>query len=95
MIKNADKCVFVDKDKLNDDAATAITDAAVKLQPGKILVYQLGRHGNFPRDVYGRDAVKIAAMGVASRLKLALVQWPNGPAHDSNRTWCFGLQKPA
>ena len=93
MIRNADKCVFVSKEKMKEDPSNAMTDSAVKIKPGQILVYQLGRHGNFTRDIHGRDPVKLAAMSVASRLGLALVQWPNGPAHDSNRTWCYGMQK--
>ena len=96
MIRNSEKCVFVDDKKMKQSPLNAITDAAVSLEPGKILVYQFGRHGSFHNPAKcGPDPVKVAAFSVASRLGLSLVQWPNGPASQSDRTWCYGIQRPS
>ena len=99
MIKNAEKCVFLDEGKVLRSPENAIHDALLSLPEGKMLVYRTGRM----RDIYNgakeqekTDDIFKAARLAAGRLKLSLVQWPNEPASaGTDRNWCYAIQKPA
>jgi hypothetical protein len=90
MIRNAEKCVFGNSKKIAKDPLNTITDGAVSLKPGQMFVYYMSP----ARGLQGKCPINEAAKMVATRLGLALVQWPNANANVEGRTWCWAIQKP-
>ena len=94
-IRNREKSVLIDTQALRECPEGALIDGVTSLEPGQILVYEVGPVSPFE---YARDeriGIRRCAANVADRLGAALVQWPNTPAGtDGPRTWCWGIQKP-
>lgn len=88
-MRHAERCVFWKRPNDDGDAINSLFDAAVDLPEGKVLIY---RHDQTPTKP---EAIFRLAGEVASRLGLALVQWPECPPRDSqhSRRWLYGLQR--
>lgn len=90
MVRNSERCKFWKRPESEANWLNSLADAYVATQPGQILVY---RHGPVRGSATPLPEYRLAAE-TASRLGGALVQWPNAPASDDRRTWCWGIQKP-
>lgn len=90
-MRHADRCIFWTRPKDTADMENSLHDAAVSLPPGKMLVYRQGMPVHVS-DMY----VSAVAMQVATKLGLALVQWPARAKTCANdvRNWLYALQRP-
>ena len=86
--RHIDQCVFWKSPKDSKDTHNSLHDAAANLQPGKMLVYAVGKHGSA-----AHERVMIAAMAVAASFGLALVQWPSSGPASHGRDWLYAMQK--
>ena len=85
-MRHADRCVFwTPTDKA--EMANSLTEAALTLPPGKMLVYRC------EPPFHGRKRLMAVATRVANRLGLALVQWPNAGPEIEGRRWCWAMQR--
>ena len=79
--------------KHRSDWLNSLTDAVSSAPPGALVVYRQAP----PSSAAKPPEVNNVAVSVASRLRCALVQWPEKPCRgDQNavRTWCYAIQKP-
>ena len=79
--------------KHRSDWLNSLTDAVSSAPPGALVVYRHAPPSSMPKP----PEVNNIAVSVASRLRCALVQWPEKPCGgDQNavRTWCYAIQKP-
>jgi len=79
--------------KRAQDWHNSLTDAVAAAEPGALIVYRHAR----PTITAQPPRINTIAVSVASRLRCALVQFPEGPCGGDQRlerTWSYAIQKP-